>query len=122
MSAGSLAVAIIVGLAVSTFGGWLITSHEFRVGGLFELVFGFFFGTGVGEVVLRVTGRKRGTKMEVLAGCVVVAGLVIGHAINSIIDGIPETTSFFSLLFLNPMALVMYGVSAFGAVNRVRFL
>ncbi len=111
-----------VGLVAASFGGWLITSSEFRVGGLFELVIGFFFGTGIGEILLRVTQRKRGLKMEILAGAVVIAGLIVGHAINCIIDGIPASTTFVTLFFLNPVALVMYGVSAFGAVNRVRFL
>jgi hypothetical protein len=60
--------------------------------------------------------------MEILAGSVVIAGLIIGHLINSAIDGIPGTSTFMSLYFLDPMALIMYGVSAFGAVNRVRFL
>jgi hypothetical protein len=122
VSAGSFARAVVVGLAAASFGGWLITSREFRVGLLFELVVGFFFGTGVGEIVLRVTSRKRGAKMEILAGSVVVAGLIIGHAINYMIDGMPQSATFMSLFLLNPMALVMYGVSAFGAVNRVRFL
>jgi hypothetical protein len=122
VSAGSFAVAIVVRLAVASLGGWLITSRSFQVGSLFELVFGFFFGTGVGEILLRVTSRKRGAKMEILAGTVVVIGLIIGHAINSAVDGIPETTTFVSLFLLNPMALILYGVSVFGAVNRVRFL
>jgi peptidoglycan/LPS O-acetylase OafA/YrhL len=111
-----------VGLAAAAFGGWLITSREFYVGPLFQLIIGFFFGTGIGEIVLRVTGRKRGTTMEILAGSVVVSGLIIGHVINYLINGLPPSATFMSMFLLNPMSLIMYGVSAFGAVNRVKFL
>jgi hypothetical protein len=116
-----MAKALFMGLGAASLGGWLLTSPDFHLGTLFELILAFAYGTGLGEIVLRVTGRKRGIQMEALAGAVAVAGVIIGRLINTASHGMPEGADFISLYVANPMALVMFAVSAFGAVNRVRF-
>ena len=134
VSAGSFALAALAALAAAAVGGWILTSPDFPMGGFFELVLGFALGTGVGEVALRVTGRRRGLKMDIMGGPCAGAGLLIGYAFNWVQNPMPpervalSSSEYASMLHLgmpylfSPMVLLTIGVIVFGAVNRIRFL
>ena len=115
---GVFAAAAGIGVAAAIFGGWILTNRGLSLGTLFELVLGFIYGTGLGELILRVTGRKRGTKMEVLAGALPIIGLLVGRIINETF----EMPGIASVGLFSPVSLCLYAVAAYGAVNRVRFL
>lgn len=120
VSLSSFAMTAVVTLIVAVLGGWLISSISF--GGFFSLVIGFFYGTGIGEVVLRMTGRKRGLNLEILAGAAAAIGVVAGRAImfGGLMAVMPGASGVSS--FLSPWTIVFAAVSAYGAVNRVRFI
>jgi hypothetical protein len=122
VSAGSLALAFLVCLGVSVLGGWLLVG----VG----LGFGFFafwgallFGGAVGEVALRVTGRKRGLQMEMLAGGTTAAGMLAGWLIKALsFQPPPGVPVAFPLFPGSPLFYLMAGVAVFAAVSRIRYL
>src|SRR5438067_2335725 len=80
----SFAFAIPVTLIAGLFGGWLMATV--RGIGFFSLFAGFLYGMAVGEIALRLTGRKRGLPIELLAGGCVLAGLIGGLAIQLLIE------------------------------------
>ena len=112
-------LATVVGLAAAIFGGWIVLS--IRLGILYNLVVAFAYGTGIGEIVLRMTGRKRGLKMEILAGALPVVGMLVAKGVIFLFASTVTEVNVAALL-LNPVAICVYGVAAFGGVNRVRFL
>lgn len=132
VSAGSFALASLASVAAAALGGWILTSPDFTVGWMFEILLGFALGTGVGEVALRVTGRKRGLKMEIMGGVCACAGLLLGYAINWKLHPMPQTPDMEALRAMMPMGimpplfsstmLLLIGVTIVGAVNRIRFL
>jgi hypothetical protein len=78
---GRFALATALGLAAGTIVGLGLQ----QVGGSF-ILFLFFLasavGGAVGELILRVTGRKRGPKVEFLAGLSIVGGAVLSVLIR----------------------------------------
>ena len=125
------AVAIPVTLAAALFGGWLMAT----VRGLafFGMFAGFLYGMAVGEIALRLTNRKRGLQMEIMAGCCVLLGLVGGHAIHLLVaistfSGAPlapgaeamDPSYLVLRVLLDPWMYVTFAVSVFGAVSRIR--
>jgi peptidoglycan/LPS O-acetylase OafA/YrhL len=116
VSPGSFALAAVACLAASLFGGWFIASQALGYG-FMGLWAGFFFGLGIGEIALRVTGRKRGTAMEILAGASVVLGIVGGMGINLLLH--PETANLFFHL-TNPLTWAMLVLATVSAVGRIR--
>ncbi len=116
VSPGSFALATAACLAASLFGGWLIVAHALGFG-FMGLWAGFLFGIGIGEIALRITGRKRGLAIEVLAGGSVALGIAGGIGIDVLLH--PETAS---LLFhlTNPLTYVMLVLATVSAVGRIR--
>lgn len=127
----SFAIAIPVTLAAAIFGGWLMAT--IRGIGFFGMFIGYLYGMGIGEVALRLTGRKRGLAIEILSGTCVLLGLLAGYGLHFLIAtsisgavvGPPDPAlidvSNLALSFLmNPWIYVTIGVSIFGAVSRVR--
>jgi hypothetical protein len=126
----SFAIAIPVTLIAALFGGWLMAT--IRGIGFFGLFAGFLYGMAVGEIALRLTGRKRGLPIELLAGVSVLVGLLGGHAIQFLIetsslsahtyvDAEPMTAAALAIgYFMNPWMYVSAGVAIFGAVSRIR--
>ncbi len=117
-TSGALLVAAAAGGVAAIFGGWLVNS--IHLGLFFDLVIAFGYGTALGEIILRVTGRKRGMKMEVLAGALPVIGLLTMHFMSLPAEFVIQHGVFGSIL--NPFSICTAGVAAAGAVNRVRFL
>ena len=76
----NFAIAVPVTLAAALFGGWLMAA--IRTVGFFGIFAGFIYGLLIGELALRLTGRKRGLVMEILAGGSVLFGLAGGIAIH----------------------------------------
>ena len=101
--------------------------------GFFGMLIGYLYGMGIGEVALRLTGRKRGLPIEIMAGTCVLIGLLAGYAFHFFIatsfsgaavvppDAEAVNISSVALSFLmNPWIYVTIAVSIFGAVSRVR--
>lgn len=117
VSAGSLVLAFLACSAVAAFGGWLVVS-AFRWG-IFGILAAFIYGMGVAEVALRVTGRKRGLKMEILAGTCALLGIVVGLLLTSLRYAGPEGGGLYALFF-DPWLYAQAIVAVFGAVNHTR--
>lgn len=108
------ALAAVCGLAAGTVVGFLLQALS---GFIFFLLFlGPAIGGFMGEVILRATGRKRGVKLEVLAGVSVVAGALLSAFLSG----------YWRLLFASPVSLVLFGVAvtltAAAAVGKIRYL
>ena len=111
-----LALAAAACLAASLFGGWVLASRVvgFDFMGLWAA---FLFGIGIGEIALRITGRKRGRLMEILAGSSVVLGVAGGVAIDLLLH--PETAGR-AFYLMNPLTYVMLILATISAVGRIR--
>lgn len=118
VSAGSLALAFVVTLAVASVAGWLLAGFAMSFG-FFLLWIGYLYGLGVAEVALRVTGRKRGLQMEILAAVCAVLGIVIGWLPGAFSHGI-DVTSILLLHLSRIWTYVLLGLAVFGAINRIR--
>jgi len=115
----SLALAVLACLTAGVVGGWLLTSLGMGFG-FFALWFGYLYGLIIGEVALRVSGRKRGLLMEMLAGACAAAGIVIGWLLV-VPAGSPD---FLPVLFRHlaqPWGLLVLGLAVFAAVTRIRY-
>lgn len=122
VSAGNLALAFLVCLGVSVLGGWLLVGVGLGFG-FFALWGALLFGGAVGEVALRVTGRKRGLQMELLAGGTTAAGMLAGWLIKALsFQPPPGVPVAFPLLPGSPLFYLMAGVAVFAAVSRIRYL
>lgn len=122
VSAGNLALAFLVCLGVSVLGGWLLVGVGLGFG-FFALWGALLFGGAVGEVALRVTGRKRGLQMELLAGGTTAAGMLAGWLIKALsFQPPPGVPVAFPLFPGSPLFYLMAGVAVFAAVSRIRYL
>lgn len=132
VSAGTLALGYAVCLPAAAFGGWLLTSILGGFG-FFGLMIAFFYGVGIGELALRTTGRKRGLKVEILAGMSAAWGILAGLGMvymsrQAMISGVnlpPHAhlpAGYLLLPFLNPFLYVDLIIGVVSAVNRVKNL
>ena len=116
ISPGSFAMATAACLSASLFGGWLIVSQVLGYG-FMSLWVGFLFGLGIGEIALRITGRKRGPAMEILAGTSVVLGMLGGFGIHILLHpGVP----LIGFHLTNPLTYAMLILATVSAVGRIR--
>ena len=116
VSPGRFAAAAAACLAASLFGGWILASHVIGYG-FMGLWAAFLFGIGIGEIALRITGRKRGLAMEILAGASVALGIFGGIGIDILLHPYPATIGF---LFMNPMTYALLILATVSAVGRIR--
>ena len=116
VSPRSFTLAAVACLAASLFGGWILATHVVGYG-FMGLWAAFFFGIGIGEIALRITGRKRGRTMEILAGTSVVLGIVGGFGIDFLLH--PETASILFHL-TNPLTYALMILATCAAVGRIR--
>ena len=107
------ALSVALGLAAGTVVGFILQA----ISGFFMffiLFVGPAIGGAMGEVLLRASGRKRGLKLEILAG----ASVVVGAAFSELISG-----AWHHLLH-DPLRLVLYlvavGLTAAAAVKRMQ--
>ncbi len=116
VSVGSFALAAAACLGAALLGGWIIASHVIGFG-FMGLWAGFLFGLGIGEIALRITGRKRGLKIELLAGGSVVLGILGGVAIDALTH--PGMDIVVHQL-LNPLNYALLVLATVAAVGRIR--
>ena len=104
------ALAALAGIAAGTLAGFVL-QHL----GFFILFVAPMIGGLLGEVILRATGRKRGPRLEFLAG----ASVVIGAGLSLLLTG-----DFHRLT--NPVSLVFFllavGLTTAAAVGKIRYL
>jgi uncharacterized membrane protein YeaQ/YmgE (transglycosylase-associated protein family) len=104
------ALAAVAGVAAGTLAGFVL-----QYVGFFILFVAPMIGGFLGEVILRATGRKRGARLEFLAG----ASVVIGAILSVLISG-----DFYRLT--QPVSLVFFllavGLTAAAAVGKIRYL
>jgi len=109
------ALACVLGLVAGTIVGFLlqVLSGVF----LFFLLFlGPLIGGAVGEVILRASGRKRGLKLEIVAGASVVVGALLSLLFSHM----------WVVLLARPVSLILYlvavALTAAAAVGKIRYL
>ena len=109
VSPGRFALAALAGVAAGTLAGFVLQAI-----GFFILFVAPLIGGLLGEVILRTTGRKRGPKLEFLAG----ASVVVGAGLSALLTG------YFS--HFNPVSLAIFllavGLTAAAAVGKIRFM
>jgi len=116
-----LALGVLASLAVGVAGGYALALF-FRFG-FFLLWGGLLLGGAVGEVLLRVMGRKRGTTMEMTAGVCAGLGVLAGLAAWFLANGfIPSLPAIIAFMQRNPFYFFAMGIAVFSAVSRIRFL
>ena len=117
--------AIIAGLLMGAVAGFAVTYHF----GLLTLLLAFAYGGFAGEMIRRASGRKRGAKMEVIAGVTMVAGalggriLVAAMQLASQVHGRPPLgvlDVIASLVVHTPIPAIALLIAAAGAVSRIR--
>lgn len=116
VSPGRFTLAAAACLAAALFGGWILASHVIGYG-FMGLWAAFLFGIGIGEIALRITGRKRGLAMEILAGVSVVLGVVGGVALDLLLH--PDTARI-GFHLTNPLTYVLLILATVSAVGRIR--
>ena len=104
------ALAAVAGIVAGTLAGFILQQI-----GFFILFVAPLIGGLLGEVILRATGRKRGPRLEFLAG----ASVIIGAALSVLLPG--------NLYILtNPLSLVWFllavGLTTAAAVGKIRYL
>jgi len=110
--------AVAFGSAI--FGGWLLATM--RGFGFFFFWFCFLYGLAVAVLVLRATGRKRGTKMEIIVGSAVGIGLIAGIILHTLLGSGEDIMQTLLEIASNPWSYVCLAIAVFGAVGRVRHL
>ncbi len=115
---GRFVLAAVVGLAAGTIVGLGLQ----MVSGTFVLFLLFAasaIGGGVGELILRITGRKRGPKIEFLAGLSVVGGALLSLFIQY------GTQLSFGLLAARGYYLIWFAIAtvlmAAAAVGKIKY-
>ena len=123
-SVGQALAAVVVGLAAGAFAGW---AAEF--GGFFILFFAVAYGGFVGGLIMRAAGRKRGRRMEIIAGVsmtvaalgarlIVAAGLLADFGAG----GTHPPHGILNILIEHPIPLAAIVIAVAGAVSRIRYL
>jgi hypothetical protein len=109
------ALACVAGLIAGTIVGFLlqVLSGVFIY---FLLFIGPMIGGVVGEIILRASGRKRGLKLEIVAGASVLIGAVLSLLVSHAWIG----------MLASPISLVLYllavGLTIAAAVGKIRYL
>ncbi len=103
-------LAAVAGIAAGTAAGFVL-----QFIGFFILFVAPLIGGLLGEVVLRATGRKRGPRLEFLAG----ASVIVGAGLSVVLSGNYG-------VFFNPFQLVFFllavGLTTAAAVGKIRYL
>ena len=108
----TLLAGIVLGwILVGVFGGF----------GFFGFLADYFYGVTVGEVALRISGRKRGVAMEVIGVSSAVIGVIAGHILMLGRAGMPVPVILLSLL-MQPMVYLQVGIAGYAAFSRIRYL
>lgn len=114
---GHVARGAVATLAVALFGGWLFATMSNVQ--FFLLWLGFLYGLVVAETNLRVTGRKRGTAMEVVVGVSCCVGLIGGFLLHGTLR-MPDLAEYLRYTFTDPWVYAAIGCALFGGISRIR--
>jgi len=128
LSAPSLAEAVFVsvmGLLFGAVAGWGV---EFL--GFYVLLVAAAYGTFAGEMMLRAANRKRGLRIELIAGIALAVGAVGGRMVVAALvvrGGGPHPASgvldvVARLVVPSPIPLISLGIMVAGAVGRIRYI
>ncbi len=117
--------AILAGALAGAVAGWGV---EFF--GFFTLFIAFAYGAFAGEMVLRASGRTRGTRMEVITGVTMAAGAIGGRLILAAVvlhgpnQGAPPLGIFTALwdLITNPIRIIAIAIAITAAISRIRYI
>jgi hypothetical protein len=117
IDSGKLMTALGIGLLVALAGGYLVALAS-SAGGFLQFWMAVAMGAAVGETVRRLSGRKRGYKMEIAAGLCAALGVAGGLALWLALHRVPL------LLMPSPLFfhLLSMAVAVFCAVSRIRYL
>ena len=119
--ADRFALGVLAGGLAGTIVGYLLAAASGF--GFFLLWGGVLGGGAVGEALLRATGRKRGTNMEIAAGVCAGLGAVVGFLLWCAVNQHPLTLQALLLYgSYHPFYAVGVGLAVFSAISRVRFL
>ena len=126
-SAVQLALGGIVGAAAGAVAGWAV---EFSIGFL-TLFLAVAYGAFAGEMILRACGRKRGRKIELVAGLGMVVGAIGGRMIVAALwlDSARAVSPPFGiwrvlidLAIPSPIPLIALVIATAAAVSRIKHL
>lgn len=121
VSGSRLVAASIACCAGAAFGGWLLASVGMGFG-FFGFLIASFYGMAVAEIALRTTGRKRGPKIEILAGASAGIGLLAGGILTALPLGNLMIPYLIHRYLISPFFYINLVISVVSAVNRVRYL
>ena len=115
---GAVGASVLAGVVA----GWGV---EFGLG--FVMLFlAFGFGAFAGEMILRASGRKRGLKMELIAGIGMAVGALGGRLLIAAISHLPPAPlgvfQVIADLVTEPIRLAALVIVIFSAVSRIRYL
>ena len=113
---------VAVGLVAGAFAGW---AAEF--GGFFILFFAVAYGGFVGGLIMRAAGRKRGRRMEIIAGVSMTvaalgARLIVAAGLLAAPDATHPPYGILNILIADPIPLAAIAVAVGSAVSRIRYL
>jgi len=119
--ADRLALGVAGGLAVGTAAG-LVIAAAYRLG-FFGFWLGILGGWAVAETILRITGRRRGPRIEAAAGICAALGVGVGLALWFLAGGFPPTVpAVLGFLQRHPFQVLAMAAAVFFAVSRARHL
>ena len=117
-SLGNAAVASVIGLLFGAVAGWGVESL-----GFFTLFVAVAYGTFAGEMILRAASRKRGVKMEIIAGVTIAVGAIGGRMVVAAIPpSLGSLSSIVDLVVPSPIPLISLGIAVASAVGRIRYI
>jgi hypothetical protein len=115
-----LALGLVAVLAVAFGIGMLLAS--IRGFGIFMLWGPLLGGQAIGELILRITGRKRGPKIEIGTGIAATVGVIASFFTWGLTHGRPmDILAIMNLLQDSPFYVIGAVLLVFSAVSRVRF-
>ena len=115
------------GLLLGAVAGFAVTFYV----GLLILFGAFVYGGFAAEVILRVSGRKRGLKMEILTAVSLAVGALGGRLLVAVVqisgNHVPAPPhgaldALLSLVQPTPIPLAALAVAIGAAVSRIRYL
>jgi len=120
VSGDRLALGAFAGLVAATVVGYLLCLLSGM--GFFLLWGGLLGGYAIGEAVLRALNRKRGAKVEIVAGVSAALGLVLAWLLwYQLQGGAALDLPLVEALRARPYYLFTVAITIFSAISRVRF-
>jgi len=117
-----IALAGGTGLVLGAVAGW---GAEFSVG-YFTFILAFIYGGFAGGTILRASGRKRGLKMEVIAGVSLALGAVGGRVLTAASllasPGAVRPPLGVLAVLIDPFPMIAIAIVVAAAVSRIRYL